>query len=141
MLLYTRIDHRIWGEPWFRELPDDSPLLWLWLNHNRYISPCGLWRIDLPRASAETLLPERDIARWLAAWERLGLLRSDGRFLLLPEYSVQQCVTPRLLEQAQRDAVALGPETPLAMEWLASQRGEAGDALWSSDDSRGRRAS
>src|SRR6188474_3023324 len=96
MRRYSRFTNSIWDQPWFRELPDDSPLLWLWLNHNQQIRDCGLWRIDLRAASHATLLPPRDIARWLAAWERLGLLRSDGKFVLLPQFSREQCVTPRL---------------------------------------------
>ena len=131
MARYSRFDNGIWNQPWFREFPDDSPLLWLWLNHNRYTTACGLWRIDLRQASGETLLPERDIARWLAAWDRLGLLRSDGRFMLLPDYSREQCVTPRLQSRALRDALVLGCETALATEWLADQRGRVVDSDWS----------
>ena len=137
MRRYSRFDNRIWDQPWFRELPDDSPLLWLWLNHNRGVTPCGLWRIDLRAASHATLLPERDIARWLAAWERLGLLRSDGRFVLLPQFSGEQCVTPRLQRRALRDALVLGCETQLALGWLAEQRGEGVEGARESVEVRG----
>jgi hypothetical protein len=141
MQRYTRFDSSLWDQPWFRELPDDSPLLWLWLNHNRAISPCGLWCADLRAASQATLLPERDIARWLAAWERLGLLRRDGQFVLLPDYSREQCVTPRLQRSALRDAIVLAPRTPLAMEWLKEQRGQTVDEAGTDAHGWGRRAS
>jgi hypothetical protein len=129
MRRYSRFDNTLWDQPWFRELPDDSPLLWLWLNHNNDTAACGLWRIDLRAASAATLLPERDIARWLAAWDRLGLMRSDGQFVLLPDYSREQCVSPRRQRQALRDAIVLACETPLAMAWLAEQRGRSAEEL------------
>ncbi|MDQ3024082.1 MAG: hypothetical protein M3R04_06835, partial [bacterium] len=87
MMKFSRFDCSIWQQPWFRELPDDSPLLWLWLNHNQHVRACGLLRVNLAQASHETLLPEGDIARWLAAWERLGLLRTDGKFILLPHFA------------------------------------------------------
>lgn len=137
MTNFSRFNNRIWNQPWFRELPDDSPLLWLWLNHNRNTSACGLWRIDLREASHATLLPERDVARWLAAWDRLGLLRSDGRFVLLPDYSREQSFTPRGQRRALREAIVLACETPLAMEWLKDQRGEAVDLGRKGADLRG----
>jgi hypothetical protein len=140
MTRYSRFDNGIWDQPWFRELPDESPLLWLWLNHNRSTSPCGLWRIDLCEASHATLLPERDIARRLTAWDRLGLLRSDGRFVLLPDHAREQSLTPRLQRRALRDAIVLACDTPLAMEWLAEQRGDNVDTLRTGDSFRGQLA-
>ena len=123
MRRFSRFDCRIWNEPWFRELPDDSPLLWLWLNHNEHVLACGLQRLDTARASQETLLPEHDIVRWIAAWTRLGLLRCDGEFVLLPLFSRQQGGGhDRRL--AVRCAKALSCETQLAVEWLESQRGD-----------------
>lgn len=123
MRKFSRFDTGIWAEPWFRELPDDSPLLWLWLNHNRATMACGLWRIDLRQASQATLLPERDIARWLEAWQRLGLLRGDGQFVLLPQFFAQQGGSPVLAKRARREAAALACETQLAVEWIEGQRG------------------
>jgi hypothetical protein len=120
---YSRFDCTIWAKPWFRELPDDSPLLWLWLHHNPHTLACGLWRIDLMQASHGTLLPKNDIARWLAAWERLGLLRSDGNFVLLPHFTKQQGESKELLRAASCQARELTCETQLAVEWLQSQRG------------------
>jgi hypothetical protein len=123
MRRYTRFDCSIWEQPWFRELPDDSPLLWLWLNHNPHITACGLLKLDLSRASAATLLPERDIARWLAAWHSRGLLRSDYNFVLLPCFAAEQGGGPARLRLAARQARALVPQTALAQEWLDRQTG------------------
>jgi hypothetical protein len=123
MRRYSRFDCGIWNEPWFRELPDDSPLLWLWLNHNEHVLACGLQRLDVARASRETLLPERDVARWIEGWERLGLLRCDGKFVLLPLFSRQQSYG-RERRLAVRHAKALSCETQLAVEWLEQQRGD-----------------
>jgi hypothetical protein len=128
MRRYSRFDCAIWGEPWFRELPDDSPLLWLWLNHNSHTLACGLWEIDLECASQETLLPKADIARWLTAWQQMGLLRSDGRFILLPHYTKQQGGF-ELQRAARRQAIALASETQLAVEWLERQRGQNVDQM------------